>query len=52
MSNVKKKKTSGLILFLFVFGLLTYLSGLLLLLSSSLKKAGFIRIFNSTTNLF
>ena len=47
MNKVSKKKSSGLTIFIFVFGLIMYLSGLLLLLSSSIKKAGFIRIFNS-----
>ena len=47
MNKVSKKKSSGITIFIFVFGLIMYLSGLLLLLSSSIKKAGFIRIFNS-----
>ncbi|MBQ4030700.1 MAG: hypothetical protein II625_02985 [Bacilli bacterium] len=48
MNKGTKKKSSGLTIFIFVFGLIMYLSGLLLLLSSSIKKAGFIRVFNSS----
>ena len=47
MNNIKKKKSNGFIIFIFIVGLITYLSGLLLLLSSSFKKAEFIRIFNA-----
>ena len=47
--NKVNKKNSGFTIFIFVFGLIMYLCGLLLLLSSSIKKAGFIRIFNSNT---
>ncbi len=47
MNNIKKKKSNGFIILIFIVGLITYLSGLLLLLSSSFKKAGFIRIFNA-----
>jgi hypothetical protein len=49
--NNGKKKSNGFIVFIFVFGLIMYLSGLLLLLSSSFKKAGFIKIFNSTATV-
>ena len=49
MNKVNKKKNSGFTIFIFVFGLIMYLCGLLLLFSSSIKKAGFIRIFNSNT---
>ena len=51
MNNVKKKKSNGLIVFIFVLGLIMYLSGLLLLLSSSFKKAGFIKLLNSTATV-
>ena len=47
MNSNKKKKSNGFIVFVFVFGLIMYLSGLLLLLSSSFKKAGLIKLFNS-----
>ena len=43
----KKKRSSGFIIFVFIVGLITYLCGLLLLLTSSFKKAGFIKLFNS-----
>lgn len=43
----KRKRSSGFIIFVFIVGLITYLCGLLLLLTSSFKKAGFIKLFNS-----
>ena len=51
MNSNKKKKSNGFIVFVFVFGLIMYLSGLLLLLSSSFKKAGLIKFFNSNATV-
>ncbi len=51
MNSNKKKKSNGFIVFVFVFGLIMYLSGLLLLLSSSFKKAGLIKLFNSNATV-
>ena len=41
----KKKKVNFVIIFFFILGLLMYLSGLFMLLSSSLKKASILKAF-------
>ena len=41
----KKKKVNFVIIFFFILGLLMYLSGLFMLLSSSLKKASILKTF-------
>lgn len=49
--NRKKRKISILAMFFFIFGLVLYLSGLLLLFSSSLNKMAFIKSFFSDITL-
>ena len=51
MNKVNKKKSSGFTIFIFVFGLIMYLCGLLLLLSSSFRKAELIKTINSNANI-